>query len=498
MHATSRRILRLGLRILLRSIGGVALVAVITWAAFSVLHANALIVGFAYVLAVLIVAARWGLTESLVTSVAAMLCLNYFFLPPILSLTIADPQNWVALFAFFVTSATASKLSASVRHRAAEAQARRVEVDQLYQLSLSLMLLDTTREPGPQLAAAIKKHFGFDTVAFCDAATGVIHFAGTEDPRFEKEMLRAVATTDSSWFVSRKQLERTTLEVVVAPIALGGRILGSLGAIGPPLSESAVQAIGNLAAVTLEHAHQQIALGRLEVARQNEQLRSILLDAVAHDFLTPLTSIKSAVTAVRSEYRHEAEEEDFLAVVEEEADRLSEMINDITDMARIEPGRLRIQLRESRIEDVVRSSVDHVRTILKHRPLEVKVAQGIAPVNADPEMLGLALRQLLGNAIKFSPPESTISIAAWQDGDAVRVAVRDQGPGIPRDEMESIFERYYRGKQTRETVAGTGMGLSIAREIIRAHHGRLWVDNAKEGGAEFSFTLPASREERRA
>jgi two-component system sensor histidine kinase KdpD len=219
---------------------------------------------------------------------------------------------------------------------------------------------------------------------------------------------------------------------------------------------------------------------------------------VAHDFLTPLTSIKSAVTAVRSEYRHEAEEEDFLAVVEEEADRLSEMINDITDMARIEPGRLRIQLRESRIEDVVRSSVDHVRTILKHRPLEVKVAQGIAPVNADPEMLGLALRQLLGNAIKFSPPESTISIAAWQDGDAVRVAVRDQGPGIPRDEMESIFERYYRGKQTRETVAGTGMGLSIAREIIRAHHGRLWVDNAKEGGAEFSFTLPASREERRA
>jgi two-component system sensor histidine kinase KdpD len=306
-----------------------------------------------------------------------------------------------------------------------------------------------------------------------------------------------VATTDSSWFVSRKQLERTTLEVVVAPIALGGRILGSLGAIGPPLSESAVQAIGNLAAVTLEHAHQQIALGRLEVARQNEQLRSILLDAVAHDFLTPLTSIKSAVTAVRSEYRHEAEEEDFLAVVEEEADRLSEMINDITDMARIEPGKLRIRLRESRIEDVVRSSVDHVRKILKHRPLEVKIEQDIPLVNADPEMLGLALRQLLGNAIKFSPPESTISIAAWQDGDAVRVTVGDRGPGIPRDEMESIFERFYRGRQTRETVAGTGMGLSIAREIIRAHHGRLWVENAKEGGAEFSFTLAASREAHR-
>jgi two-component system sensor histidine kinase KdpD len=218
---------------------------------------------------------------------------------------------------------------------------------------------------------------------------------------------------------------------------------------------------------------------------------------VAHDFLTPLTSIKSAVTAVRSEYRHEAEEEDFLAVVEEEADRLSEMINEITDMARIEPGKLHIRLRESRIEDVVRSSVDRVRTILKHRPMEVRIEKSISPVNTDPEMLGLALRQLLGNAMKFSPPESTISIAAWQVGDAVRVIVRDRGPGIPRDEMEAIFERFYRGKQTRETVAGTGMGLSIAREIINAHHGRLWAENADEGGAEFAFTLPVFREDHR-
>jgi len=295
MKATmSGAVLRVWLRVL-RSVASVAFVAAITWAAFSVLHVNALIVGFAYFLAVLIVAARWGLTESLVTSVAAMLCLNYFFLPPVLSLTIADPQNWVALFAFFVTSATASKLSATVRSRAAEAQARKIELDHLYQLSLSLMLIDTARELGPQLVAAIKKQFDFDAVAFCDSASGGIHIAGTDSSRFEEEMLRAVATTKSSRFVSRKRSMPVGVEVVVAPVMLGGRILGSLGAIGSPLSESAMQAIANLAAVTLEHAYQQIALGRLEVARQNEQLRRILLDAVAHDFLTPLTSIKGAV-----------------------------------------------------------------------------------------------------------------------------------------------------------------------------------------------------------
>jgi two-component system, OmpR family, sensor histidine kinase KdpD len=485
----SKASFRFGLQVL-RALTGVALVAAITWTAFSVLHVNALIVGFAYVLAVLVIAAQWGLTESLITSVAAMLCLNYFFLPPILSLTIADPQNWVALFAFFATSVTASKLSASVRSRAAEAQARRIEVDHLYELSLSLMLIDTRKELGSQLASAIRKHFGFDAVAFCETATGAIHFSGAAETRFEEEMLRAVATTQSSWFVSRKPSTPISMEAMVAPVMLGGRILGSLGAIGSPLSESAVQAIANLAAITLEHAHQQLAFGRIEAARQNERLRSILLDAVAHEFLTPLTSIKSAVTTVRSEYKHESEEDDFLAVVEEETGRLSEMIDEITDMARIEPGKLRIRLRESRIQDLVRSSVDRMRITLTHRPLKVEIPEDIPSVHADTEMAGLALRQLLGNAVKFSPPESTIAIDARQDQGIVTVTVRDQGPGIPRDEMESIFERYYRGKRTRETVAGTGMGLSIAREIIHAHHGKLWAENVPAGGAQFSFTLP--------
>src|ERR1035437_7298735 len=161
----------------LRVLACLAFIIAITWAGFHVLHVNALIVGFTYVLAVLVVAARWGLVESLATSVAAMLCLNYFFLPPILSLTLADPQNWVALFVFMVIAVTASTLSSSVRQRSAEAQARRIEVEHLYQLSLSLMLVDTTKELGPQIAMSVKKQFHFSAVAFCDRSTGDIHVA---------------------------------------------------------------------------------------------------------------------------------------------------------------------------------------------------------------------------------------------------------------------------------------------------------------------------------
>ena len=479
---------------MLRVLACLVLVAAITWIAFSVLNVNALIVGFAYVLTVLVVAARWGLTESFVTSVAAMLCLNYYFLPPILSLTIADPQNWVALFVFMVTAITASKLSASVRNRAAEAQARRIEVERLYQLSLSLMLIDTTSEPGPQVAASVKNQSGFNAVAFCDRLTGEIHVAGAEDQRLQQDMLRSVAIGEAAWFVSRKALTPAGIEAIVVPVALGGRVLGSLGAIGPSLSEPAVQAIANLVAIAIEHARQQIALGRLEVARRNEQLRSVLLDALAHDFLTPLTSVKSAITTVRSEYMHEPEEEDFLAVVEEETDRLSEMINETTDMARIEPGKPNIRRSKLPVPDLIHSSLHRMKTLLDGRSLKVQIQEDISPVDADPDMIGLALRQLLGNAVKYSPPETTIAISASQVGDTVTIAVRDHGPGIPPDELDAIFERFYRGKQTQESVAGTGMGLSIARDIVRAHDGKLRVQNTPEGGAQFSFTLPAFHE----
>src|ERR1022692_4803502 len=200
---------------MLRALACLVLVATITWIAFSVLNVNALIVGVAYVLAVLVVAARWGLTESFVTSVAAMLCLNYYFLPPILSLTIADPQNWVALFVFMVTAITASQLSAGIRSRAAEAQARRIEVERLYQLSLSLMLIDTTREPGPQVAASVKNQSGFNTVAFCDRLTGEIHFAGAQDERIEQDMMRSVAIGEGAWFVSRKASTSAGMKAIV-------------------------------------------------------------------------------------------------------------------------------------------------------------------------------------------------------------------------------------------------------------------------------------------
>jgi two-component system sensor histidine kinase KdpD len=235
----------------------------------------------------------------------------------------------------------------------------------------------------------------------------------------------------------------------------------------------------------------------MEAARQNERLRSVLLDALAHDFMTPLTSIKGAITTVRSEYEHEPEEDDLLAVVEEETDKLGGMIDETVDMARIEPGKPRIQRCQLPVPDLIHSSIDRMRSPLDGRPLEIQIPQGIPAVNADPDLLGLALRQLVGNAVKYSPPGSTIAISASATEDTVIVRVCDQGPGIPQNELESIFDRFYRGSRARDLIPGTGMGLSVARDIINAHQGRLWAENRREGGAKFSFTLPIFSEDRK-
>jgi two-component system sensor histidine kinase KdpD len=470
-----------------------ALVGIVTYTLFSVLHVNALVAGFAYLLVVLVVAARWSLIESTMTSLAAMLCLNFFFLPPIFALTIADPQNWVALFVFLATSITATHLSSRARARAIEAQARQVEVERLYDLSRSLLMLDRDSRHGigVQIAEKVKQCFGFLAVAFCSGWDERIDFAGAADARLEPNILRDIASCEDCRYIWRKK-DASGDEIVTAPVSLEGRVIGSLGAIGPSVSEPAWQAVANLAGITVERVRTQAAASRMEAARQSEALKSLLLDALAHDFVTPLTSIKGAITTVRSEYPHAPDEDDLLAVVEEESDRLTGMVNETIDMAQIESGTLHIHRRPLTVADLVHLSLNRMSSLLDGTPTEIHVADGISPISADPDLASLALRQLIGNAIKYSPPGSRIEIAAVETSGMITLTVSDNGPGIPPTEIQAIFERYYRGARVQHSVAGRGMGLSIARDIIAAHGGRIWVENKPGNGAQFSFTLPTA------
>lgn len=484
----AQRTYEASLRILVCAI----VVAAITYICYSAFHVSPLVAGFAYLLLVLVVAARWGLLESTATSIAAMLCLNFFFLPPVLTLTIEDPQNWVALFVFMATAITASQLSARARQRAIEAQTRQDEVERLYSLSRSLMMLGAEPDVGAQMAHLVKQNFGFRTVAFCNAADGRIDYAGIANGQLDSSLLRDIASHEGCQFIWQ-QMSGEGDRSLTASVTLGGKLLGSLGAVGPAISEPAWQAIANLAAITVERVQSQAVASRIEAARQSEFLKSLLLDALAHDFATPLTSIKGAVTTVRCEYSHEADEDDLLAVVEEETDRLSGMVEETVDMARVQSGCLQVRRHQLEVSDLVHASLDRMSSLLDGRPIHVDLQPNIPPVHIDSELVGLALRQLISNAVKYSPPGSEIEIAGQSSPNVVTIAVRDQGPGIPQTEMEAIFERYYRGTTVHAPISGTGMGLSIARDIITAHGGRIWAQNRLEKGAEFAFTLALER-----
>jgi two-component system, OmpR family, sensor histidine kinase KdpD len=475
-----------------KSLFSVAIVLASTYSGYYAFHISALVMSLTFVLIVLVVAARWGLFESIATSIVAMLSLSYFFFPPILSFRVADPQNWVALLAFMAIAVTARRLSAGLQQRAKEAQDRQAELDRLYQLGRALMLIDGQGDLNAKIARTLKEECGFSLVAYCDGIDGRIDSFGTDDGSVDQQMLRDVALGEASWFVWRRKSLRAPNETVIAPVSLGGRILGSVGAVGLPISEAALQGMANLIAITIERARKQAAENRTEAIRQSEHLKSVLVDALGHEFVTPLTSIKGAITTIRSEFPHSHDEDDLLAVAEEESDKLNSIVNQYVDMARVEPGRTRLRRRTVAVADFIQSSMRSLKSALDERLVEVRIPEHISSLNVDPELARLAFRQLVSNATKYSPPTSSIAISAHESESMIILEVLDEGPGIPANELHAIFARFYRGNRHSESIPGMGMGLSIARDIATAHGGSLKAENVPHHGAQFSLALPAA------
>jgi two-component system, OmpR family, sensor histidine kinase KdpD len=477
-----RRATALAVRIFL----ALASVAALTLLLFRLMHVNATTAGFFYLLAILFIATKGGIVESTVASVAAMFSFNFYFLPPVGTLTIADPQNWVALFTFLVTSLTASQLSARAKRRAQEAIDRQSEMERLYSLSRALLLADATQPMANQIVKQIALAFEFSSVALYVRASGEVFRAGFSGIHDLDLKMREAAVRSS---VVRDDLAG----LVVTPIRLGGEPIGSLAVSSGALSDAALQSLLNLVAIGLERAHSQSAVNRAEVARQSEELKSTLLDAIAHEFKTPLTSIKAVTTDLLSESAGDLRQQnrELISIADEAADRLSILVTDAIQLARIEGGTFRLNLGVHFVGSLVSGGIRRVKALMDDRAIDVVIPEDIPLVRVDAELIQMAIAHLLHNALKYSPRDSAISISARTDGEKVIIKVRDNGPGISEEEQSNIFEKFYRGKNERH-LKGTGMGLSIAREIVRAHGEEIGVTSKPGQGSEFFFSLPVA------
>jgi len=471
-----------------RVFGALVLIAAVTYIDYRLLPVNSTTVALTLLLVILGVAARWGLPEAVIGSLAGMLSFNFFFLPPIGTFTIADPQNWVALVAFLATAIVASQLSTSARKRAEEALERQHEMERLYEFSRMLMLSDTQKNLAGQVPYRILQALGAEAAAFFDRRSGSVYRAGSSEFSMSDSKLKDLA-------VQGTVLYDPETRSLLMPVSLGGHVIGSLAILGGTLSETAAHAVANLVAIALEGETARESAARAEAAQESEKLKSTLLDALAHEFKTPLTSIKAAATALLSEGPQSSSQKELLTVVDEETDRLSDLVTEAIHMARIEAGKLQLQKQPVAVGAVVGATLAKFKDHTEERHIEVQLDSGIPSVDADEELVSLVLQQLVDNALKYSPANSPLVISARENEGSVVISVADQGPGIPEHEQARIFEKFYRGHANRESTPGTGMGLTIAREIVLAHGGRIWVDSQPGHGSTFSFSLPLAATE---
>jgi len=299
------------------------------------------------------------------------------------------------------------------------------------------------------------------------------------------------------------------MRATYVPLKVGIRSVGVMVLISHSLERNTVEAIAGLVALALERARFLTEVSRTEALRQSERLKSALLDAVTHDIRTPLTSIKASVTTLLEELRGkkntatmDAEgRREMLEVIDEEADRLNRFVEGLIELARIEAGEMQLQRRWGAVDEIILAALSRAEPLTRKRTIEVSLEPDLPLVRVDAHAVAEVVYTLVDNAAKYSPAGSRIRVAANRDGDdMVRLAVENEGAGIPVALRERVFDKFFRAMRDGDSgTSGTGMGLAIARGIVEAHGGRIWVeDGSNQSGTVVALTLPVGDKEDRA
>jgi two-component system sensor histidine kinase KdpD len=459
-------------------------VAAIVAVYFRWLHVNETTVALTFLVGILLVAAKWGLRHAVYLSILSAAAFNFFFLPPVLTFTIGDSRNWVALFAFLVTGIVASQLAERAREEATLSQRRQREAELLYEFSQQMLVTGSVIDLLNALPQMIATTFSLAGAAVYLRDKDRLYRSSPEYMDVSAADLRDAAFTRDH----RRDEEHN---VTLVPILLGTRPIGALCISGNGPSPETLDAVSGLAAIAIERAASVDTLTKLEAARESERLRNALLDSVAHDLRTPLTSITAAITTLRANSQLDASQRaEFLQVIEEEAARLNHLVEQAMQMADLESHELKLNLHPRSMREAVELALDAVHTQMRTHKVEIRLPNSLPLVTMDLERIATVLQHLLENAAKYSPDDSTITVSAAVAGARLTISIADRGAGVDDLERMMIFDKFYRGKGQRYRVKGTGMGLAIAKAIVEAHGGTIDLTSQLGQGSVFSFHLP--------
>jgi two-component system, OmpR family, sensor histidine kinase KdpD len=457
-----------------------------------------------FLLPILASAILWGLLPSLFACVLGVLAFNFFLIPPIYTFTIADPENAVALFIFFIVAVIVSQLTAATRAQIVAAQARTRTTAALYSFSRKLAGIGALDDLLWATAYQVSSMLKLNTMVLLpdedrDKLTIATGYP-PEDALDNAEMAAARLCWEHNRAGDRSADPMCGGKWLFLPLRTGS---GPVGVIGVARDEPAalltaderrlLDALADQTAVAIERISLARGLAEARVLAETDRLRAALLTSISHDLRTPLASIIGTVSSLRSYAdRYDAGERDeLLATLQDEAERLNRFVGNLLDMTRLEAGAIELNLDLFDIGDMIGTALRRAANVLSAHHIEVEIASDLPMVRLDPILFEQVLFNLLDNAAKYAPPGTRIDVRAGRDGDLVAIEIIDEGSGIPPGDLERIFDKFYRVQAQDRRRAGTGLGLAICRGFVEAQGGHIDARNRRNrSGAVLAIRIP--------
>jgi len=469
---------------LVRTVPGCLLIGVITLVCYR-LQLNLAVAGFVYLIVVVLQSLTGSFASSAAVSMVAVLCLDFFFTPPLFSFEVTNPLDILALIAFLTTGLVITRLTTRVREAGAVSDHQRQQVHRLYQLAQRLLALDPEKTASASSVEVFQDVFDLRAVCLFDACKDEIYRTG--------KMQESLADQTRAAYSSGRDSEDAGSGMLVRCLHAGGSKVGAIGIEGlrdPTLTAGPLCA---LAAVMLERMHAFRNASHATAAAQAEVFRGAVLDALAHAFKTPLATIITAAGGLRELGPLGPQQMELTEIVENEASRLSSLTSRLLRTVRLDREELRPQLEFTDMADLVSVVADQYAEQWTDRKLSIRKGALVTGVMADPELLQMALRQLLDNACKYSVPGSAVTVSIDSQDEWVAIRTSNSGSFIRPSERSHIFERFYRGTETRHWAPGSGLGLYVARKIVHAHGGSLDLEVGTSSDQETVFCLALPR-----
>jgi two-component system, OmpR family, sensor histidine kinase KdpD len=463
-------------------------------------------VDLVFLTAVVGVAVRLGLWPSLLASVASSLCYNYFFLPPIYTFTITDPTNIAAFMFFTIVAVVVSTVAARGRTETVAAKDRARATESLYSFSRKLAgavtLDDVLWATAYQTALMLKVR----VVLLLPENGSIAVKAGypPEDILDDADLAAAKWAWENDRSAGRSSDTLPGAKRLFLPMHTGRGAIGVMGIDsdkpGPMLTPDQrrlLDALRDQGALAIERVQLVEEMDRVERAAETERLRSALLTSISHDLKTPLAAVLGAAGTLRDlgAKLNDGEKADLLATIIDESERLNRFIANLLDMTKLESGAVSPNVALHDVGEIVGSTLRRASRILSRHTVKLELAPDLPMLELDAVLFEQVLFNILDNAAKYAPPETTIRIQSWRTADAVCLRVLDEGSGIPPADLDHIFDKFYRAQKTDQVRAGTGLGLAISRGFVEAMQGTIVAANRTDrSGAAFTITLPIPRQ----